>query len=96
MVDDEISVVAARCLEDVTHAREVLAGRDYPHVRAALVADLDAALEDAREKMLNPQPLPPEPPPDTIWVMTERIWLQWPSIERPRLRRLAKRDFDES
>ena len=52
---------AQRSIEDATFAQSVLDGtEDYPEVRTAILADLQALAEEADvQGFLNPCPLPP-------------------------------------
>jgi hypothetical protein len=87
-VESHAEVIAARCLEDIAFAREVLAGDDFPQIRNAIIADL----EDARgvEGDLNPQPMPPGEQgfAMSLWVQQERIWGRWDALPRENLNRL--------
>jgi len=81
--------IAARCLEDVDFAQQVLESEQYPEVRDAIIADLEAEQEVAGH--LNPQPLPPR---ESVlsrisWAQYTPVWSRWSSLDRVHLYGLA-------
>ena len=83
--EESTEAIAARCLEDVAYARQVVASDDHPEVRNAIIADLEEARGAAVQ--LNPQPLPPGADlfALSLWVQHERIWNQWADLPRQNL-----------
>jgi hypothetical protein len=89
--EERSEAIAARCLEDIAYARQVVASDDHPEVRNAIIADLEEARGAAVQ--LNPQPLPPGADlfALSLWVQHERIWNQWGDLPRENLARLLDR-----
>lgn len=90
-MEDSTEAIAARCLEDPSFARRVLASDDHPAVRSAIIADLEEARGVAGH--LNPQPMPPGEKGFalSLWVQQEKIWSEWSSLHRANLKRLLRR-----
>ena len=81
-----VQEVAARCLRDAAFARSILAGDEYPEVRGAILADLQAASEV--QGFLNPQATPPGGA-QTFVLGIDRSWSRWNGLTPMNLARLA-------
>ena len=79
------AAVAARCIADPDHARQVLEGDEHTAVRAALLDDLAEGAEVSG--FFNPQPDPPGKVGDLEKLV--RVQQQWGSLPFTRLRALA-------
>jgi len=88
---EPVSAIAARCLQDPAFARQILIGDDYPAVRNAIIADLEAVRGGSAA--LNPQPIPPGSPGfrSSLWAQQEKVWSQWSTLDRSNLKGLLTR-----
>lgn len=81
-----IQQVAARCLKDPVYTRWVLESNEYPEVREAILADLQAGSEV--QGFFNLQPIPPaRSQPFVLGIAPS--WTQWNGLAPTNLARLA-------
>jgi len=89
-MSETTSEIASRCIEDPDFARKILEGDDYPEVRMAIIADLEADMNV--EGYLNPCPLPPGEIgfAAAAWSQQGAVFQNWSALPRLNLNSLLR------